>query len=152
MDCEHSEQDRREETNICAAASDPHRDGSGVELHPSLLFLTVTAFTAVALILHVLLAIFGNDSHQMQRAAVSVPANIAEGHGRKSTNAFLNHLSIANGSLMELETHLQISLRLGYLAEQQASDILLKTGEIGRMINGLRNALAAQTKEVTSES
>ena len=90
--------------------------------------------------------------NQMQRAAVSVPANIAEGRGRKSTNAFLNHLSIANGSLMELETHLQISLRLGYLVEQQVSDILLKTGEIGRMINGLRSSLAVQTKEVTSES
>jgi four helix bundle protein len=88
----------------------------------------------------------------MQRAAVSVPANIAEGQGRKSTNAFLNHLSIANGSLMELETHLQISLHLGYLLAQRVSDILLKTGEIGRMINGLRRSLAAPTKEVTSES
>ena len=90
--------------------------------------------------------------NQMQRAAVSVPANIAEGHGRKSTNAFLNHLSIANSSLMELETHVQISMRLNFLQEQQASNMLAMTGEIGKMINGLRNSLAAQSRDVISES
>ncbi|HET9701895.1 MAG TPA: four helix bundle protein, partial [Burkholderiales bacterium] len=49
---------------------------------------------------------------QMQRAAVSIPSNIAEGHGRKFTGAYLNHLSIASGSLMELETQLRIARRL----------------------------------------
>jgi len=84
---------------------------------------------------------------QIRRAAVSVPANIAEGHGRKATNVFLNHLSIANGSLMELETHLQISLRLGLVPQQVIADILSQTAEIGKMINGLRNSLAYQTRE-----
>jgi len=84
---------------------------------------------------------------QVRRAAVSIPANIAEGHGRKSTNAFLNHLSIANGSLMELETHLQISLRLGFVSEKNIAAILPKTDEIGKMISGLRNSLSYQAKE-----
>jgi four helix bundle protein len=99
-----------------------------------------------------LTADFPNDERfglisQIRRAAVSIPANIAEGHGRKSTNAFINHLSIANGSLMELETHLQISLRLRLAPEQSITDILSRTDEIGKMISGLRSSLAYQVKE-----
>jgi four helix bundle protein len=57
---------------------------------------------------------------QMQRAAASVPANIAEGHGRKSTPAYANHLSIASGSLYELETHVQLAERLGFVEAVEA--------------------------------
>ena len=74
---------------------------------------------------------------QMQRAAVSVPSNIAEGHGRKFTKAYINHLSIANGSLMELETQLIIGRSLGYVAEPQCDFLLQRTNEVGRMLNGL---------------
>src|SRR5438477_6917920 len=56
---------------------------------------------------------------QVKRAAVSVPANIAEGHGQLHKGVFLRHLSIAKGSLTEVETHLQIAVRLDYLNRDQ---------------------------------
>ena len=86
---------------------------------------------------------------QMQRAAVSVPANIAEGHGRKATNAFVNHLSIANGSLVELETLVVISRRLGYISEQMEKRMLASTSEIGRMITGLKGSLNPKRQAAT---
>ena len=52
---------------------------------------------------------------QIQKAAGSIPANSAEGHGREHLGDYLHHLSMANGSLMELETHFLIAGRLGYL-------------------------------------
>ena len=79
---------------------------------------------------------------QIQRAAVSVPCNIAEGHGRKSTNAYLNHLSITFGSLMELETQVQIAARLEYLTEDNANHILAKTDQVGKMIGALKKSLS----------
>ena len=78
---------------------------------------------------------------QLQRAAVSVPANIAEGHGRSHTKEFLNHLSIAYGSLMEVETHLQIAERLKYINSTDINEALTQTAEIGRMLNGLTQSL-----------
>ena len=78
---------------------------------------------------------------QMQRAAVSVPANIAEGHGRKATMAFRNHLSIAAGSLYELETHVQLAQRLRLVSESDASELLAQSDEIGRMLSGLKAKL-----------
>src|SRR5213593_4666626 len=60
---------------------------------------------------------------QMRRAAVSVPANIAEGHIRKQTRAFLNHSSIALGSLAELQTELEIATRLGYVSAEECLTI-----------------------------
>src|SRR5262249_10300713 len=56
---------------------------------------------------------------QIQRAAVSIPANIAEGHGRDHLGDYLHHLSVANGSLMELETHLFLLPRLSYLEAEE---------------------------------
>ena len=78
---------------------------------------------------------------QLQRAAVSVPANIAEGRGRDGTKEFIRHLSIANGSLVELETHLQIANRLNYLNAQNVATLLQQTTIIGKMMTRLKQSL-----------
>jgi four helix bundle protein len=78
---------------------------------------------------------------QMQRAAVSIPANIAEGHGREHLGDYLHHLSIANGSLMELETHLLVAERLGFLEPAAADQLLARASEVGRMLAGLIRSL-----------
>jgi four helix bundle protein len=83
---------------------------------------------------------------QMRRAAVSVPSNIAEGHGLKQTQAYARHLAIANGSLTELETQLEIARRLGYLAAENESAIN-QAQEVGRMLAGLRRSLQAKTED-----
>ena len=77
--------------------------------------------------------IYGLTS-QIRRAAVSIPANIAEGHGRKNLGEYIQHLSIANGSLKELETHLLIASRLHYVREDEINPALEGCSEIGRML------------------
>jgi four helix bundle protein len=78
---------------------------------------------------------------QIRRAAGSIPANIAEGQGRQHTKEFLNHLSIARGSLKELETHLILSQRVGLLESTVLESLLMLANEISRMMAGLRKAL-----------
>jgi four helix bundle protein len=78
---------------------------------------------------------------QLNKAAVSVPSNIAEGHGRDHLGDYLHHLSVANGSLMEVETQLMIAGRLGYLSTDVEDGILAHTAEVGRMLSGLTRAL-----------
>ncbi|WP_324282525.1 four helix bundle protein [Cyanobacterium aponinum UTEX 3221] len=85
-------------------------------------------------------------SSQIQRAAVSIPANIAEGKGRNHLGDYIRHLSIANGSLKELETHLMIVGRLGYLKEQELKVTLNKCEEIGRMLHSLIEKLSQNKK------
>src|SRR6516162_7908346 len=84
--------------------------------------------------------LFGLTS-QIRRAASSIPANIAEGQGRDHTKEFLKHLSIARGSLMELETHLMLSQRVGLLQQAELEGLLALTDRIARMLSGLRKAL-----------
>lgn len=76
-------------------------------------------------------------TNQLRRAAVSVPSNIAEGHGRTSKKEFHRFVSQARGSLLEVETQLEIARNLGYLSAKGASDLLSKASEIARMLNGL---------------
>lgn len=85
-------------------------------------------------------------SSQLRRAAVSVPANIAEGQGRESIKEYLHHLSIANGSLMELETHLLIAGRLRYAEDRELTPLLAQTSEVGKMLTGLIKSLKAKLK------
>jgi four helix bundle protein len=68
-------------------------------------------------------------SSQLQRSAVSVPSNIAEGRQRQHKREFIQHLSIAYGSLAELETHIQIAKRLNYIDENRLIEMINKTGE-----------------------
>ena len=89
--------------------------------------------------------VYGLNS-QIQRAAVSIPANIAEGRQRQHSREFSQHLSIASGSLAELETHVQIANRLDYLRADQIKDILDKTTEIGKMLNGVRKSIKSKSK------
>ncbi|MGC1620047.1 MAG: four helix bundle protein [Candidatus Acidiferrum sp.] len=78
---------------------------------------------------------------QMRRASVSVPANIAEGDGRWHKKEFLRFLLLANGSLKELETHLEIGRRLSFFASSELSRALKMADEIGRMLTSLRGKL-----------
>ena len=87
--------------------------------------------------------VFGLSS-QMQRAAVSVPSNIAEGHARDSTKEFLRFISIAMGSLAEIETQLILAQQLNYIEESKLAELLGKTGEVGRMLRGLPHSLKAK--------
>jgi four helix bundle protein len=75
---------------------------------------------------------------QIRRAAVSIPANIAEGAGRNSKKEFAHFLSNSQGSASELETELIIALRLGYLSEPSFAKITDHLERIGRLLTGLR--------------
>jgi four helix bundle protein len=78
---------------------------------------------------------------QIRRASASVAANIAEGHGRENTGAFVQFLRIAQGSLKELETHVFISERVGLLPEAGRQRIFLLTDEVGKMLRSLIRSL-----------
>ena len=82
---------------------------------------------------------------QLRRSAVSLPSNIAEGHGRRSRAEFVRFVSIANGSLRELETQLILLARLGKEFGEETGRILILTDEVGRMLNGLYRSLRAKT-------
>jgi len=84
--------------------------------------------------------LFGLTS-QLRRAAISIPANVAEGQGRNSRGDFRRFLSVAHGSPREVETHIHIAARLRYIDETQKESILSRCAEIGRLITGLSNSL-----------
>ncbi|MGE0827629.1 MAG: four helix bundle protein, partial [Candidatus Binatia bacterium] len=81
------------------------------------------------------------QSRQMQRASISIPSNLAEGHSRDSTPEFLRNISIAMGSLAELETQLLMAERLGYVPKTELTQLLTKTDELGKMLRGLQKSL-----------
>ena len=83
---------------------------------------------------------------QIQRAAVSVPSNIAEGHTREHTKEYLHHLSMSQASLAELETQLEIAIRLGYVSLQEARSIAEHAESLGKQLYALRNALLKRVR------
>jgi len=86
---------------------------------------------------------FGLTS-QLRRAAVSIPSNIAEGQGRLSEKEFRYFLGQARGSLMEVETQLQIAENLGYLQKEHTNTVLAACAEVGRILNGLLASVSKQ--------
>ncbi len=77
---------------------------------------------------------------QMRRASVSIPSNVAEGHGR-GEGAYLNHVRIAIGSQAELSTEIEAAIRLGFVSATTAAPILSEIEEVRRMLYGLRASL-----------
>ena len=78
---------------------------------------------------------------QLRRSAVSVPSNIAEGHCRNGRREFVHHLSIALGSLGEVETQMLIAHRLGYLDKNTVASLMDQAAEAGRVVVGLMHSL-----------
>jgi four helix bundle protein len=78
---------------------------------------------------------------QIRRASVSIPANIAEGHGREHTRSFIQFLRVAQGSLKELETHLLLAEKVGLVHSDALVQIYSNTDEIGRMLRSLIRSL-----------
>jgi four helix bundle protein len=86
---------------------------------------------------------------QMQRAAVSIPSNIAEGQVKRATRDYIRHVNIALGSLAELDTQLLISFDLGYIAHVEIDTIRNDCHIVGRMLNRL---VASLKNSISSES
>ena len=84
-------------------------------------------------------------TNQLRRAAVSIPSNIAEGRGRQSTKDFLRHLSIARGSLQEVETQILIAARPRYRDEPASAELLGGAEETSRLMTGLSRSLSRMT-------
>ena len=76
---------------------------------------------------------------QIRRAAVSVPSNLAEGSGRNSSRELRHFVGIASGSLAELETQLELAVRLGFL--DAGATAMNQTNRVGRLVNALRRSL-----------
>ncbi len=77
----------------------------------------------------------------MDRSAISVPSNIAEGAGRNSTKEYIQFLGVAHGSLLELETQILIANKLNLIPDNDYNQFITESGEIGRMLKGLQKSL-----------
>lgn len=80
---------------------------------------------------------------QMRRAAVSVPSNLAEGAGRKGSKEFKQFLNIAQGSISELDTQIELALMLGYIGADQHEGLNSELTDISKMLYGLSRSLTA---------
>ena len=79
--------------------------------------------------------------YQIRKSSVSVPSNIAEGFGRHYTPEYIRHLRISNGSNNELQTQIELGLRVRIVSEEEAAGLVADAEEIGRMLHGLIGAL-----------
>ena len=90
--------------------------------------------------------LFGLTS-QIRRSAASVPANIAEGHGREHTRSFIQFLRVAQGSLKELETHLLLAERVGVAVQLEIAPALKQCESVGKMLRLLNRSLQQKDAE-----
>jgi len=79
---------------------------------------------------------------QIRRAAVSVPSNVAEGHGRLTDLQFRHFLGNARGSLYELQTQIELAADIGYFDNESVQELLEQSSEVARLINGLLASLS----------
>jgi len=84
-----------------------------------------------------------NFQNQIQRAAISIPNNIAEGYARKSDKAFRNFLFIAKGSAAEVESMLSIAVKLNYIQPEKQMQLTKNIHEIYKLLNGFIRKLSA---------
>jgi four helix bundle protein len=96
----------------------------------------------------------GNEMYgltsQLRRASVSVPSNIAEGHGRASKGEFLQFLGHARGSLCEVQTQIFIAHKLRYISTEQEENVIARTDELGRILSGLISSLECKRPRPTA--
>ena len=81
-------------------------------------------------------------TNQLRRAAVSIPSNIAEGQTRSHLKEFLQFLSMARGSLAEVQTQIELAGRLKYLSAEQVEPALQRAESLAKQLYALRNAIA----------
>ena len=86
---------------------------------------------------------------QIRRASVSIMANIAEGHGRKSNAEFANFLNLSRGSAHEVQSHLHIAVGLGYIERIEFDEIYRTLGDVSRMTLGLARYLRENDKRAS---
>ena len=92
---------------------------------------------------------FGLTSQMRRAAVISIPSNVAEGHNRRSpqsNNAYRNHVSIALGSSGELDTNLEVVLRLGYVRSTDLAGLKERLARVGQMLRRLQQSLECPSR------
>ena len=84
---------------------------------------------------------------QLRRAVVSIPSNVAEGHGRRTTRAYRHHVSIAIGSHAEFATCLELASRLRFVSSADLDRVVTLSDSVGRLLYGLHRALARRISD-----
>jgi four helix bundle protein len=84
---------------------------------------------------------------QIRRAAVSIAANIAEGHGRENSGSFVQFMRVSQGSLKELETHLILAVRVHLVSVEEVEPMLQQCDELGRMLRSLIRAIQSRQSD-----
>ena len=106
---------------------------------------------ALVLMVYALLKRFPKEEQyalcdQLRRAVISIPSNIAEGSGRRSSKEQVHFLEIAYGSLREVSCQVDIACDLGYINKDDLHNVSVQTNKIGAMISGLRNRHLTNSK------